>query len=64
MRIRNKNENAQFTKHIKSAIDELEQAIDSITYISYPEVNQRTITTINKAIDILENVLKNCIFKP
>jgi hypothetical protein len=64
MKIRNKNENIQFIKHIENATDELRQAIDSITYISYPEVNQRTITTINKAIDILENVLRNCIFKP
>lgn len=64
MKIRNKNENVQFARHIKSAIDEIEQAIDTITYTSYPEINQRTIITLKKAIDIMENVLNNCIFKP
>lgn len=64
MKIRNKNENIQFIKHIESAIDELKQAIDSITYTSYPDINKRTIATLEKAIDIMENVLNNCIFKP
>ncbi len=64
MKIRNRNENVQFIEHLKIAVDELEQAIDNITYISYPEVNQRTITTLKKAIDIIKNVLGNCIFKP
>lgn len=64
MKIRNKNENRQFIIHLESAIDELKQAIDNITYVSYPEINQRTITTLKKAIDIIENVLNNCIFKP
>lgn len=64
MKIRNKNENNQFIKHIKTAIDEMQQAIDSITYTSYPEINSRTIATLNKVVDILENVSKNWIYKP
>jgi hypothetical protein len=64
MKIRNKNENKQFIEHLNNAIYEIKQAIDSITYESFPETNKRTITTLEKAIDILENVLKNCIFKP
>lgn len=64
MKIRNKNENIRFTKHIESAIDEIKQAIDCITYESYPDINKRTIATLEKAIDIMENVLNNCIFKP
>ncbi len=64
MKIRNKNENIQFIKHLNNAIDELKQAIDTITYTSYPDINKRTIATLEKAIDIMENVLNNCIFKP
>ena len=43
MKIRNKNENYYYIKHLESAIDEAKQAIDAITYVSYPEMNQRTI---------------------
>lgn len=64
MKIRNKNENKQFIEHINNAIYEVKQAIDSITYASFPDINKRTIATLEKAIDILENILKNCIFKP
>lgn len=64
MKIRNKNENKQFIEHINNAIYEIKQAIDSITYESFPDINKRTVATLEKTIDILENVLKNCIFKP
>lgn len=64
MKICNKNENIRFTKHIESAIDEIKQAIDCITYESFPDINKRTVTTLRKTIDVLENVLKNYIFKP
>ena len=64
MKIRNKNENTKFNRHIATAIDEIQQAIDSITYTSFPEINRRTIATLEKAINILKNVSKNCIFKP
>lgn len=64
MKIRNKNENKQFAEHLNNAIYEVKQAIDCITYESFPDINKRTVATLGKTIDILENVLKNCIFKP
>ena len=33
MKIRNKNENTKFNRHIATAIDEIQQAIDSIQII-------------------------------
>jgi hypothetical protein len=64
MKIRNKNENIDYTEYLKSAISEARQAVDAITYISYPEVNQRTIAKLNKAIHIMNEALDGCIFKP
>ena len=64
MKIRNKNENNAYTKHLESAIDEIQQAIDCITYISYPETNKRTIEKLKKSISIIEDMLNMCIFKP
>lgn len=64
MRVRNKNENIDFINYIKSAIDDVEQAIDGITYISYPEMNKRTKENLKKAIAIMEDTLNMCIFKP
>lgn len=64
MKIRNKNENQPFIEYLESAISEAEQAIDSITYTSFPEINNRTIAQLKKAIDIMVNVKSTCIFKP
>lgn len=64
MKIRNKNENRIFIDHVESAIDKAEQAIDTITYTSYPEMNKRTIEKLKKAIDMMEDALEACIFKP
>lgn len=64
MKVCNKNENKNFVEHIKSAIDEAEQAIDTITYLSYPDINKRTIAKLNDSINILKDVLNACIFKP
>lgn len=64
MKIRNKNENIDYTEYLKSAISEARQAVDAITYISYPEVNQRTIAKLNKAIHMMNEALDGCIFKP
>lgn len=64
MKIRNKKENTVYLQHLESAIDELKQAIDSITYVSYPETNRRTIDKLRKAIAIIEDMLNTCIFKP
>jgi hypothetical protein len=64
MKIRNKNENVSYIEHLESAIDEIKQAIDSITYVSYPETNRRTIDKLKKAIIVLEDMINMCIFKP
>ena len=64
MKIRNKNENYYYIKHLESAIDEAKQAIDAITYVSYPEMNQRTIAKLKKSISTMEDMLNMCIFKP
>lgn len=64
MKIRNKNENFDYTEYLGSAINEAKQAIDTITYISYPEVNQRTIAKLRKAIHMMNEAMGTCIFKP
>lgn len=64
MKVRNKNENYDYAEHLESAIDEVRQAIDNITYISYPETNQRTIAKLRKAIHLMDEALNGCIFKP
>lgn len=64
MKIRNKNENQNYIKHLKLAIDEAEQAIDNITYTFYPQMNKRTIEKLKKAINILEEAQEMCICKP
>lgn len=64
MKIRNKNENCYYAEYLKSAISEARQAVDTITYVSYPEVNQRTIAKLNKAIHMMNEALDGCIFKP
>lgn len=64
MKIRTKADNIRFTEHIESAIDKAQQGIDSITYTSYPEMNKRTIEKLKKAIDMMEDALEACIFKP
>jgi hypothetical protein len=64
MKIRNKNENIEYIKHLESAISEAKQAIDNITYISYPETNQRTIAKLRKAIHMMNEAIDGCVFKP
>lgn len=64
MKIRNKNENIEYIEHLANAISEVRQAIDTITYISYPEVNQRTIARLNKAIHMMNEACDTCVFKP
>ena len=64
MKIRNKNENYNYVEYLESAIDKAMQAVDSITYTSYPEINQRTIAKLGKAISMMEDALETCIFKP
>ena len=64
MKIRNKNENNRYKNHIESAIDEIEQAIDTITYSSYPDINKRIIEKLKSAINIMDDAIDACIFKP
>lgn len=64
MKIRNKNENTEYMEHLANAIREVRQAIDCITYISYPETNMRTIAKLRKAIHLIDEALNTCIFKP
>lgn len=64
MKIRNKNENRDYTEYLKSAISEAKQALDTITYESYPEINQRTIARLRKAIHVMNEAIDTPIFKP
>ena len=64
MKIRNKNENAQYVNYLETAIDQLEQAIDSITYSAYPELNKRTIAKLRDVISVLDDTSAAPIFKP
>ena len=64
MKIRNKSENNHYKNHIESAIDEIKQAIDTITYSSYPDINKRTIEKLQNVIKTMDDALDACIFKP
>lgn len=64
MKIRNKTENNYYIECLESAINEARQAVDSITYVSYPELNQRTIVKLRKAISIMNEAIDACVFKP
>lgn len=64
MKVRTRTENYHFNEYLESAIDKAEQAVDSITYTAYPEMNKRTIDNLKKAIDLMEDALEACIFKP
>lgn len=60
----NMEENCRFAGYLASAIDYAEQAISSILYPDYPEINKETIAKIQTACDIMEEVLDSDIFKP
>ncbi len=64
MKIRNKNENHDYTQYLESAMSEARQAVDAIIYTSYPEMNQRTIAKLKKAIHMMNEALDTPIFKP
>jgi hypothetical protein len=64
MKVRNRNENLNYIKHLKAAIDQIEQAVDSVTYVVYPELNQRLIAKLNEAADLLKACAHTGIFKP
>ena len=64
MKVRNKNENVRYVNHIDSAVDQVQQAIDSISYSSYPDLNKRTIAKLQEALDLLDRARATPIFKP
>lgn len=64
MKVRNKSENIRYRNHVESAIDEIQQAIDTITYSSYPEINKRIIEKLQNITELMENALDACICKP
>lgn len=64
MKVRNKNENVEYLHHLEIAIDQVQQAIDCITYSAYPELNRRTIAKLENIINALDTVTAAPIFKP
>ena len=64
MKIRNQIEKAPYVAYLKSAMGEVEQAIDSIAYTAHPELNKRTIEKLQEVIDLLDKASAACIFKP
>lgn len=55
---------ARFMEYLESAIDKAGQAISSISYSSYPEINKDPITTLRQAITLMTDVLDMEIHKP
>ncbi len=55
---RTKDENARYIDLMESAIDKAEQAIGSITYSSFPEINAELRKKIQNACCILEEALE------
>ena len=64
MKIRNRNENINYIDYLETAIDQIQQAIDSVTYTCYPELNRRLIAKLNEAADLIEACAHAGIFKP
>ena len=64
MKVRNKNENIRYVTYLDVAIDQIQQAIDNITYTAYPELNKRTTTKLTEVIYLLDAAKSNGIFKP
>ena len=64
MKVRNKSENTRYANHLDIAIDQIAQAIDSITYTAYPEINQKLIEKLEETLDTLTEATHACIFKP
>lgn len=64
MKIRNKNENAHYADYLETAMDQVQQAIDNITYLAYPELNKRTIAKLQEILDSIDRVSAAPIFKP
>lgn len=56
--------NNRFMEYLESAIDKAEQAVSSISYSSYPEINKEVIAKIEKAVALMEDALDMEISKP
>ena len=64
MKVRNKTENVYYRSLLKDAVDNAKEAIDSISYESYPDLNHNTVTKLEEAIRILNSAIAAPIFKP
>lgn len=64
MKVRNKNENIRYVRYLTEASASIKQAIDSITYLAYPDFNKRTIAKLEEVAHILEVTAATPIFKP
>ena len=64
MKIRNKKENASYIECLDTVLDQIDLAIDSITYTDCPELNERTIARLREAAEIVALATTVPIFKP
>jgi hypothetical protein len=64
MRVRNKKENSDYVEYLETAIDLINQAIDSVSYPGYPEINQNLIAKLEEAKGLLEACSRAGVFKP
>ena len=64
MKIRTQNENYKLIENLESAIGKIQEAIGSITYSSYPNLNKEAIIKLETAKDTMEEVLEMDIFRP
>lgn len=64
MKIRTHDENYSLIENLESAIGKTQEAISSISYSSYPNLNRDAIIKLETAIMMMEDVLEMGIFKP
>ena len=64
MKIRTQNENHSFIENLESAIGKTQEAINNISYSSYPNINKEAIIKLETVINTMEEVLEMAIFKP
>jgi hypothetical protein len=64
MKVRNKNDNADYVNHLKAAMCQIDLAIDSVTYVSHPELNKQLIAKLMEINSLLDTCTRIGIFKP
>ena len=64
MKICTHNENYELIGNLESAIGKTQEAIGSISYSSYPNLNREAIIKLETAIMMMNDVLEMSIFKP